>query len=346
MRFALAALLLVGALAFVAADVSFPKPKTGRPTCILPIKRLTCVRDWRSGFVAGVRYGYGEEAALPGTADVCSTGIGNQTAWDMSDPRQVNTTNIADGVIVADPTQSPYYYPAYSPITQVIVLEAENPWGNKFGEVPAILFGYLETDGSLNFAVCGNAAYAQFYLNPAEFPPPPTAVSLKQVFTSPLSDEDTPSFLGGFYAVCATRGTGYLGGDPNKSSKYFIKKLTKVCFSPLAHVNNTILTTPPPFRPPFAGYDWWNNINYSPCHYDKKAAKKSASVSCAETGQVVATGKYGAIVFDQGGNAYDWDMEYGPDSKPAAVQQTHYQGKISMGSDPEPSYLSETAARS
>jgi hypothetical protein len=89
-------------------------------------------------------------------------------------------------------------------------------------------------------------------------------------------------------------------------------------------------------------YSWWENIDYLPCHYDKKAAKKSPSVSCAATGQVLATGKYGAIVFDQGGNAYDWDMEYDND-RPAAVQQTHYQGKISMGTEPEPSYLSETA---
>jgi hypothetical protein len=151
----------------------------------------------------------------------------------MSNPADVIKVSAEDGVnATANPELSPYYYPAYSPITQVIVLEAENPWGSKFGEVAAIVFGYLETDGSLNFAVCGNAAYAQFYLNPAAFPPPPTAVSLKQVFTSPLADEDTPAFLGGFYAVCATRGSGYLGGDPNKSSKYYIKKLTKVCFSP------------------------------------------------------------------------------------------------------------------
>ncbi len=31
--------------------------------------------------------------------------------------------------------------------------------------------------------------------------------------------------------ICATRGGNFLGGDPHTSSKFFIKQLTKVCFS-------------------------------------------------------------------------------------------------------------------
>lgn len=65
------------------------------------------------------------------------------------------------------------------PSAQVIVLHAENPWGNKFGNIPAVLFGYIGDDGVLDFAVCGNPLYANFFLNPDTARAPPTAPTLK-----------------------------------------------------------------------------------------------------------------------------------------------------------------------
>jgi hypothetical protein len=38
--------------------VSEPKHLSGRLSCLLPIAKMRCVRDWRSGFVAGLSYGY------------------------------------------------------------------------------------------------------------------------------------------------------------------------------------------------------------------------------------------------------------------------------------------------
>lgn len=69
-------------------------------------------------------------------------------------------------------------HPHPSP-AQVIVLHAENPWGNKFGNIPAILFGYINDDGVLDFAVCGNPLYANYFLNPETATAPPTAPTLK-----------------------------------------------------------------------------------------------------------------------------------------------------------------------
>jgi hypothetical protein len=42
----------------LAGDVSEPKHLSGRLSCVLPIEKMRCVRDWRSGFVAGISYGY------------------------------------------------------------------------------------------------------------------------------------------------------------------------------------------------------------------------------------------------------------------------------------------------
>jgi hypothetical protein len=83
----------------------------------------------------------------------------------------------------------------------------------------------------LDFVVCGHADYARFYLNPAAFPPPPTQVVLQQQYTSPLKPSSPDTFLGGFDGACYLRGTGYLGGDPNTSSKYHLLHLEKVCFA-------------------------------------------------------------------------------------------------------------------
>lgn len=48
-----------------------------------------------------------------------------------------------------------------------------------------------------------------------------------------------------------------------------------------------------------------------PCHWSKKDGKKSASYSCAMSGTAIATGKYGAIMFDKDGNKYDWEYSNG-----------------------------------
>lgn len=76
------------------------------------------------------------------------------------------------------PTSASHALPP-PPSAQVIVLHAENPWGNKFGNIPAVLFGYIGDDGVLDFAVCGNPLYANFFLNPDTARAPPTAPTLK-----------------------------------------------------------------------------------------------------------------------------------------------------------------------
>jgi hypothetical protein len=130
-----------------------------------------------------------------------------------------------------------YTLPAGALITQVIVLHASNPWGNKFGTVPAVIFAYLNParDGLL-YATCGNALYSNAYLFPESNPAPPTPVTLKASYSSGLSEEhDKLTVLGGFDGKCATRGTqfvAYHGGDPWKSSKFFLKQLTKPCWVP------------------------------------------------------------------------------------------------------------------
>ncbi len=45
--------------------------------------------------------------------------------------------------------------------------------------------------------------------------------------------------------------------------------------------------------PPRPNYNW--DVPFTPCYWDKKASKDSSSLSCAASGQTVATGKYGVI---------------------------------------------------
>lgn len=121
-------------------------------------------------------------------------------------------------------------------ITQVIVLHASNPWGDKFGTIPAVIFVYINPADTtdVKYATCGNALYSNAYLKPDTAPAPPTPVSLKASYSSGLSEDgETLTVLGGFDGKCATRGSSfpsYHGGDPWKSSKFFMKALTKPCF--------------------------------------------------------------------------------------------------------------------
>lgn len=111
-------------------DISAPKPIVGTPACLLPISRLSCTRDWRSGFVAGVKYGFNEFAtfgpdSISGTPvenwmHVCSTGIGNQTTYDMSVEASIQTSiNSGARWYTAGSTVDEYLYPSGAPITQV-----------------------------------------------------------------------------------------------------------------------------------------------------------------------------------------------------------------------------------
>lgn len=322
MRSAIAAVVLLGLLAGAAAkDVSRPQPITGRLTCVLPVSRLQCIRDWRSGFVAGLKTGW--EGITPSDsisnymANICSNGIFNQTRYDMSVATGSSSVASANSNApawyrVADPNE--LLYPAGAPITQVIVLHAPNPWGHKYGNIPAIIFGY-QTDSGLDFAICGNPVYANFYLNPARAPAPPTPVTLKAVYNSPLSEDDIPTALGSFEGKCGWRGTSfasYIGGDPWKLSHYRVKALKRVCFT---QWNNTIQPyVPGPSNPPnIIRSQFQCDANdeecLEPCHYDKKHSKKSVSFSCAVAGTGIATGKYGAIMFDKHGHKFEYDRD-------------------------------------
>eukprot|EP00775_Hariotina_reticulata_P003126 gene3126-3404_t len=202
---------------------------------------MACTVDNRSRFVAGISFNYGSGY---GMKSACSDGQGPpsmyQTQWNMADVNGTNFPKLPNG------RYNPlYYYPPGGLITQVIVLQAQNPWGDNFGSVPAVIFTYITpVTEQVDFVVCGNADYAGFYLNPAAFPPPPTQVVLQQQYTSPLSPFDPGTYLGGFDAFCSQRGTGYLGGDPNTSSKYHLLHLEKVCFAPCARGGSATSGTP------------------------------------------------------------------------------------------------------
>jgi hypothetical protein len=129
-----------------------------------------------------------------------------------------------------------YFYPYGAPITQMIVLQAPNPWGSGHGRIPAIIFAYLQqaTVGNgtvLDFAICGNAEYAMSFLYPADAPLPPTPVSLMASYSNPLSEEPRLRFLGSFDGKCGLMGRGYLGGDPYELSRNHLKLTTKACFA-------------------------------------------------------------------------------------------------------------------
>lgn len=180
--------------------------------------------------------------AVPQWLQICSGRIGNQTQFDMS---VANGPNSIDAAQTGAPDWYSsragdggrpdfYFYPASAPITQVIVLHAPNPWGDNFGNIPAILFGYLDGpvgNQRLDFAVCGNALYANYFLNPASAPAPPTPVTLKASFSSGLSEGGNFTALGSLEGKCGIRGNGYLGGDPWKNSKLRLKSVKKPCFT-------------------------------------------------------------------------------------------------------------------
>lgn len=341
MRRATVAAVLLGLLAIVSAgDVSKPKHGDGRLSCLLPIAKLQCIRDWRSGFVAGLKYSYAEfdsqgDPTVPTTSgtrnrlteqwmQVCSPSTGNQTLFDMSaleGPQSIGNAqtspNGAPAWYARTPTRPDvhYFYPRGAPITQIIVLKASNPWGDSFGTIPAVLFGYIRDDGELDFAVCGNAVYANAFLRPATAPAPPTPVSLKSSHTSGLSEGDHFTSLSSFEGKCGVRGQGfssYLGGDPNTSTKFPIKALKKPCFTKW---DNKIVpwesTQPPPLQRIWGHFDCANTdteVCTTPCHFNKKTNKKGPSYSCDRAGVALAVGKYGPIEFNDD-EMLEWDRD-------------------------------------
>lgn len=348
MRVAVVAVLLLGALACATAEdgvkTSFPKPGTGRLTCILPIKNLRCTVDTRTGFVAGMRYGYGPY----GDFNICSQGNSFQTTWDMSPTAYKQSITCPNGPVNPipgsgiptwpnkNPINEGYLMPYGSMVTQVLVLEAPNPLGPTFGKIAAIAFRYTNKElaeaapgcgrAPYSWAVCGNVEYASAYLFPGSNPtPPPTGpVVLQAQYSSPLTESGGPSFLGSFQAICgAPRGGGYLGGDPHAGSKFWIKELNRVCFTKLAHpiLAKPITTTPRP-EPK---YDW--NVPNTPCGFDKKASKDSPSLSCVNSQSVVATGKFSVIFTD--GEGKPWTIG----EKDGKLGKVHA-ASVFMGTEP------------
>ncbi|WIA23833.1 hypothetical protein OEZ85_013494 [Tetradesmus obliquus] len=293
----------MAALAAAGAP-SIPRPHTGAISCALPIRELVCIVDSRSGFVAGMEFGPGPGY---GRRSECSRGVNgtakmdayfaetvHQTRWEMYDTNSSSFPKDLNG----QPNLA-YFSPLGALITQMIVLQAANPLGPTFGDIPAIIFRYLTPETlAPGFAVCGNNRYAQAYLDPFNAQPPLTTVSLMSQFVNPLS-ETTTAFLSSFQAKCGNRGMGFNGGDPNTLSVYAMKSVMKACFTPVAEVVN-ILPDEPVDPLPEPAYDW--TVPYQPCFWAKKQDKSgSASVSCARTGAVVATGKYGVILVDSDG---------------------------------------------
>lgn len=68
------------------------------------------------------------------------------------------------------------------------------------------------------------------------------------------------------------------------------------CF---AAANVTPYIPEPPAPRPEVQYGW--DVPHKPCYWDKKDSQKSASISCALTGEVVATGRYGVIMVGRDG---------------------------------------------
>jgi len=307
--------VLLGLLAVVSAgDISKPS-STGARKCLLPVAKLECTRDWRSGFVAGLKMGY-EGFDDPNWLQLCSARTGNQTAFDMSVASEIDSANSGAPDWYRGRNEF-YFYPSKAPITQVIVLQAPNPWGDKFGNIAAILFGYLDGPAGPNqrvdFAVCGNALYANYFLHPNVAPAPPTPVTLKASFSSGLSEGRNFTALGSLDGKCGIRGNGFLGGDPWKNSKLRLKTVKKACFTQYDNELNTF---------DFPGGDpkkrIWANFECAdpngkeckrPCHFAKKQDKKGPSFSCSEQGITLAVGKFGPITFDEEGNEFDWERD-------------------------------------
>lgn len=319
----------------VARSPSAPAPLTGRVGCLNAIKYLTCTRDDRSKFVAGIGQSLGEGF---GVKQVCSGGgaatygsaFGRpyQTTFDMSVP--------SGPAFPKGPSGAPdlrYLLPYGSLITQVIVLQAPNPFGAPFGTVPAVIFLYLTDDDSLGWAACGDADYASFYMNPGQRRPPATPATLKAVYTNPLSDTEPARFLGSFDGKCYMMGRGFLGGDPNMSSKYHLLGLSKVCFAPVAPFVKSPTIVPPPPAARIQG-DWDPKADsYRPCFWGKSQAKTGMpSMSCILSGYAVATGKYGVLTFDQlTGETHDWAVD-----AQGHVEAAPYAGaEPYRGSDPD-----------
>ncbi|KAF8060348.1 hypothetical protein HT031_004884 [Scenedesmus sp. PABB004] len=319
------ALLALGLARAELPTESTPDKGTGAINCAVPIAQMTCTVDTRSGFVAGMQaraYGKGPRYGL---RSVCSRGgqytdfmyaeKTYQTTWDMTDVNGTSFPRNADGTPILE-----YYFPLGGRISQMLVLKAANPYGPEWGSVAAIVY-YTPDTAEPGVTVCGNAAYANAYLYPGVAPPAPSIVTLQSQYVNPLS-ETTQMFLSSFQGECSQRGFGFLGGDPQQArprwrgagggagmggrgagaSKFHIKYTMKACFAPPAQPIN--FPPQPPVTRPEVSYDW--DVPYSPCYApDKKDLKASASLSCALTGQVVATGKYGVIMVDPAGNAVE-----------------------------------------
>ncbi len=86
-------------------------------------------------------------------------------------------------------------------------------------------------------------------------------------------------------------------------------------------------------RPPLpkVSYDW--DVPYSPCYWDKKASKDSASISCALSGASVLTGKYGVIQVNEIGEAVEAVPD--PSGRPGLVAAP-FSGMAYMGDEPDP----------
>lgn len=355
-RSLLVAAVLLGAAALVSAQDdtkgSFPKHFTGRLSCVTPIDRIKCTRDIRSGFVSGVQYG---NEGVSGFYQVCASpnipdanpagglagGALGQVTYDLSvlgaNTKALGSIQYAN--TVAGPPGNLWYkqddltdyvYPAGAPVTQVIVLEAKNPFGQGFGKVPAIIFVYIDEANEPQTAICGNPIYANYYLGNSEVAPP-TPVKLQASYSSPLvqpkyEDQDNGKSvflgaLGAFQAKCSPSGRGYLGGDPNVYNRFAIEDLKQVCFLPFNVENNPFncSTINPdnstgcapaglPAANQTSAFTCDDNAEFctKPCAYNKKTAKTGVSASCEFNGYGYVTGKYGLIEVDENGTPYEW----------------------------------------
>lgn len=230
-RFAVAAVLLVCLVAAVGAQPSFPRRKTGAPSCTQPITGMQCFLDATSGYVMGIRYNYTGQAA---PTRVCGASTGTTTARGSTQPANsrnaVITSNRGDTTV----TQTLNFQTDFPNLrVGIIALDVMKFPGTKArGSIPAIkvYLGDMITGAPGGFVVCGN----QNLMDLANLENPNGALEVATRIVSPVvPSEDDPreftTFLSSFVGKCAKRN---LVNNPNDPT-FFLQQIQKPCWADL-----------------------------------------------------------------------------------------------------------------
>lgn len=257
-RFAVAAVLLVCLVAAVGAQPSFPRPKTGAPSCTQPITGMQCFLDATSGYVMGIRYNYTGQVA---PTRVCGAATGTTVARGSTVATQpvggviTSSTNRGDTTV----TQTLDFQTPTRPNLRVgiVALDVMKFPGTKArGSIPAIkvYLGDMVEGVQLGFVVCGN----QNLMDLTNLDNPNGALEVATRIVSPVvpdTEDDVRQFtyLSSFVGKCAKRN---LINNPNDPT-FFLQQIQKPCWATLpgSQLAAAAAQAPPPFPPTDDGDD-------------------------------------------------------------------------------------------